>query len=204
MIGAGQVVLIGGGVRSGKSTFALQRARALGKRRVFFATARAGDEEMATRIENHRRERGREFVTVEAPLDLTGALRGAGDFDVAVVDCVTLWLSNLLLRGDAPEAILEQCRDLAKLAQGLSYPLVLVTNEVGMGVVPESKLGRTFRDLAGSAHQILAGSADEIHLAALGVILRLRPGPVMLINDREHNREEPPKNETINEERETP
>ena len=143
---AGSVVLIGGGARSGKSRFALARARSLGERRVFVATAQAFDGEMDDRIALHRAERGADFTTVEEPLELAGALRAQDDADVVLAE--------------------RRCH------------AVLVTNEVGFGIVPDNALARTFRDVAGRAHQSLARIADEIHVAILGSVLRLRPGPV--------------------------
>jgi len=177
----GRVVLIGGGVRSGKSRFALRRAAELGVRRTFVATAETLDEEMAARVARHRAERDGSFETVEAPRDLLGALRASGDRDVVLVDCLTLWLGTLLVDG-ASDAEVEA--RMAALAGFLSAPpasVVLVTNEVGMGIVPEHPLGRRFRDLAGAAHQRLAAGADEVYLAAMGVVLRLVPGPVEVV-----------------------
>lgn len=178
-----ELVLVGGGVRSGKSTFALSLARVREGRRAFVATAQPLDEEMRARIAAHRAERADDFATVEAPLDLPGALRSlaADPPAVVVVDCLTLWLSNLLLRGDGPEAIGREVERLAAALAACPFHAVLVTNEVGMGVVPESALGRAFRDVAGRAHQALAQRADRIFLAALGCILRLRPAPVTLV-----------------------
>jgi len=178
MTAAKQIVLVGGGARSGKSAYALARARELGARRLFVATARRYDAEMEDRIARHRAEREAEFDTAEEPLALPEVLAGARGYDVAVVDCVTLWLSNQLIDGAPPEAIERRIEDLAAALARAPCHVVLVTNEVGMGVHPESALGRTFRDLAGRAHQRLAVAATEIHLAVLGVVVRLVPGPV--------------------------
>jgi adenosylcobinamide kinase / adenosylcobinamide-phosphate guanylyltransferase len=178
---AHELVLVGGGVRSGKSAFALALARRLGGRRAFVATAQPFDDEMRARIAAHRAERDGDFATVEAPLDLPAALEALGSAaEVVVVDCLTLWLSNLLLRGDPPEAIGRAVARLADVLRASPFHAILVTNEVGMGVVPESALGRAFRDVAGRAHQHLARRADRIYLAALGCILRLRPAPIEL------------------------
>lgn len=175
-----EIVLVGGGVRSGKSAFALEVARGLGARRVFVATAQAFDGEMEGRIAAHRAERGDAFRTVEEPVDLAGALARV-DADVVLVDCLTLWISNLLLRGDDLAAVAAQVEAVAAVLSRRRLHAVLVTNEVGMGVVPESALGRTFRDAAGRAHQRLAREADRIYLTALGCILRLRPAPLTLV-----------------------
>jgi len=172
------IVLVGGGVRSGKSAFALARAEALGTRRVFVATAEGLDGEMDERIARHRAERGDRFRTIEAPVALAQAIAAIDRADVAVIDCLTLWLSNLLVRDVPRDDVLALTDDLiATLAQCTCH-VVVVTNEVGMGVVPPSPLGRAFRDVAGTAHQRLARIAGEIHLAALGVVIRLRPGPI--------------------------
>ena len=175
---AGSVVLIGGGARSGKSRFALARARALGERRVFVATAQPFDGEMERRIGQHRTERGDDFATVEEPLELARVLRAQDGADVLLVDCLTLWLSNRLLRGE-DEATLGRAVDelCCALAERRCH-VVLVTNEVGFGIVPDNPLARTFRDVAGCAHQQLARVADEVYVAILGSVLRLRPGPV--------------------------
>lgn len=174
----GRIILIGGGARSGKSAFALARARSLGARRVFVATAEASDGEMRERIARHQAERGPDFETVEAPLDLTGALRSLDGAEVVLVDCLTLWISNLLLAGLSDAEVLAKVSELAQLLAASRFHALLVTNEVGMGLVPESALGRRFRDLAGRVHQRLARVADEVYLAALGLMLRLRPEPV--------------------------
>jgi adenosylcobinamide kinase / adenosylcobinamide-phosphate guanylyltransferase len=174
----GGVALVGGGARSGKSAFALARAQRLGPRRIFLATAEPLDEEMETRIARHRQERGGAFITIEEPRHLPDRLAQLAEVDVVVVDCLTLWLSNLLVGGVTAEPIQQQVEALvAVLAQRRFWALV-VTNEVGMGIVPETPLGRAFRDLAGWTHQRLARLADEIFLATLGVVLRLHPHPV--------------------------
>jgi adenosylcobinamide kinase / adenosylcobinamide-phosphate guanylyltransferase len=171
------LILVGGGVRSGKSAYALARARTLGPRRVFLATARAYDEELADRIRRHQAERP-DFQTIEEPVALAERLPALAGHDVAVVDCVTLWLANLLVDGVPPDEIDRRAAGLATALRAAPCHVVVVTNEVGMGVHPETALGRSFRDLSGRAHQALARVSDEIHLAVLGTLLRLRPGPV--------------------------
>jgi len=174
-----ELILVGGGARSGKSAFALALARSLGPRRAFVATAEARDGEMRERIARHREERGAEFSTVEEPLELARAVSALRGVDVAVIDCLTLWLSNLLLRGDPPAEIASRVERLLGALATAPFRSILVTNEVGMGVVPESALGRAFRDVAGRAHQVLAARADRLYLAALGTVLRIRPGPIV-------------------------
>lgn len=175
---ARSLILVGGGSRSGKSAFALALARRLGKRRLFLATAQPGDAEMRDRIVQHRRERGDDFVTVEEPLEVPEAIGRHADHEVAVLDCLTLWLANLLVKGESSEAILQRVDRLVDALQSGPPHAIVVTNEVGMGIVPESPLGRTFRDLAGLAHQRLSQQADEIYLAILGTVLKIKPSLV--------------------------
>lgn len=176
------LILIGGGVRTGKSAFAIELSRTLGQRRVFVATAEAKDDEMRERIARHQIDRGDEFVTIEEPLDLTEVLLGITDTDVVLIDCLTLWLSNMLLRDCSTSQVEQEVERLVEAIEKSRFNTVIVTNEVGMGIVPESVLGRLFRDLAGHAHQRLASQAERIYLAALGVILRLRPEPIQVVN----------------------
>jgi adenosylcobinamide kinase/adenosylcobinamide-phosphate guanylyltransferase len=178
------VVLVGGGVRSGKSAFALSRAHALGRRRAFVATAQALDDEMRVRIERHALERGDAFDTIEAPFDLAETLAALHAVDVAVIDCLTLWLSNLLVRGDDERRVLDAVDALVTTLLDVPFAVVVVTNEVGMGVVPDSALGRRFRDVSGHAHQRIAPHARELYFAAMGCVLRLRPEPVSLAEAR--------------------
>jgi adenosylcobinamide kinase / adenosylcobinamide-phosphate guanylyltransferase len=181
----GRIILIGGGARSGKSRFALALARRLGRRRAFVATAQPLDAEMSARIAEHARQRGDDFETVEEPVDLPAALARATASDVVVVDCLTIWLANLLVRGDTASYALETVGRLIVHLERRERHFVLVSNEVGLGLVPETPLGRAFRDVTGLAHQRIARVADEIYLAVLGTILRLRPGPVAVAADDE-------------------
>lgn len=174
-----RIILVGGGARCGKSDLALTLARRLGERRLFLAAAQAGDDEMRDRIARHRRTRGDDFHTIEEPLAVPEVLREAAGHDVVVFDCLTLWLTNLLLDGREPEAVLRRVEELADVLRRGPTHAILVTNEVGLGLVPETPLGRTFRDVAGLAHQRLAALADEVYFGALGLMLRLKPGPVV-------------------------
>ena len=180
-----RLILVGGGARSGKSAFALDYARRLAAQQVdaprplFVATAQAFDDEMRIRIDRHRDERGAIFDTTEEPLRLAAVIAAAESGRVVLVDCLTLWLSNLLL-AEAPDGeILRQVTAVAEAAAGRAGPTLLVTNEVGLGLVPETALGRRFRDLAGAAHQRLAAIADEVYAALMGMVLRLHPGPMI-------------------------
>jgi adenosylcobinamide kinase / adenosylcobinamide-phosphate guanylyltransferase len=176
-----RLILIGGGARSGKSRFALARAHALGNRRLFIATAEPSDDEMRDRIARHRADRGAGFDTCEEPRALPETLAADRDHDVVVVDCLTIWISNLLVGGAPVGEVQDRIGVLlATLAARRSH-VVIVSNEVGMGLVPETPLGRVFRDLTGLAHQRISAVADELHLAVMGVVLRLRPGPVEVV-----------------------
>lgn len=167
------MLLVLGGARSGKSRYAEQRARATGLARVYVATAEARDAEMAARIARHQRDRGPDWRTVEAPLDLAGCIRReAAAGRVLLVDCLTLWLSNLLLAGRDADAATAELLAAAKAAPG---QLIFVSNEVGWGIVPDNALARRFRDAAGRLNQQVAASADEVQLVVAGLPLALRP-----------------------------
>lgn len=170
-----RLILVGGGARSGKSSFALALARRLGRRRLFVATAEARDEEMHLRIRRHREDRGPEFDTVEEPLELAAVVREVKHHDVVLIDCLTLWLANRLLAASEPDLVLAHVGELLAVLSKRQGHVIVVTNEVGLGIVPESELGRQFRDLAGTAHQRLSRQADEIYFAVLGTILRVKP-----------------------------
>ena len=167
------IILIGGGARSGKSRHALNLARQHGVRLAFIATAAAGDEEMQERIARHRYERGVGFTTFEEPLAVAGRIASdAHRFDAVVVDCLTLWLSNQLLADEA--AVERECRRLIECAAAAPSPVLLVTNEVGCGIVPENALARQFRDLAGKLNQQAAQAANEVHWMVFGIPLKVK------------------------------
>lgn len=172
------LVLVGGGVRSGKSAFALTRAMALGDDRVFIATAQAFDDEMRARIDAHKRERAETFRTLEAPMSLTETLLGVAQGDVVLVDCLTLFVSNLLCTGLDDDEVASRFDALLGALDTRTRHIVLVTNEVGLGIVPDNALSRRFRDHAGTLHRRIAAVADEVYFATMGVVLRLRPSPV--------------------------
>lgn len=161
-----------GGTRSGKSAFAARLALASGLQPVYVATAQALDAEMAARIERHRRERGARWTTVEAPDDLAGALAVWSTPDrCVVVDCLTLWLTNVLINGRDAEAARDE---LLGVVAGRRGPVVLVSNEVGLGVVPTGELTRRFVDEAGFLHQAVAAIADRAVFLVAGVPLELK------------------------------
>ena len=169
-----EVTLVLGGARSGKSAYALRAAEACAGRRaralVFVATGQALDAEMAERIATHRARRDARWRTVEAPHDLAAALDGLRPDEVAVVDCLTLWLSNAMFA----EAVDSRRSSLMAALGRCAAPLWLVSNEVGWGLVPETPLGRRFRDEAGWLNQAVAALADRAVLIVAGLPLVLK------------------------------
>jgi adenosylcobinamide kinase / adenosylcobinamide-phosphate guanylyltransferase len=169
------VTFITGGARSGKSRLAEELAGRYGAPLGYLATGAAGDGEMAARIARHQARRGADWQTMEEPLQLTGVLRGHdGYFAAILVDCVTLWLTNLLMHRDDPARVLARVRELCASFAALQTPLVIVSNEVGLGIVPDNPLARTFRDLAGEANELIAAAADEVYITFSGLPLKLK------------------------------
>ncbi len=167
-------LLIVGGARSGKSRFAVERLSP-DARIVFVATAEARDEDMAKRIARHRAERPQRWSTVETPCDLVSRLRGLEDaYDGILVDCLTLWVSNLLLRGDLDDAILDEAEALAGLIGRRRSSFTLVSNEVGEGVHPETAMGLRFRDLLGVVNQRVAAVCTTVVLMVAGIPLTVK------------------------------
>jgi adenosylcobinamide kinase/adenosylcobinamide-phosphate guanylyltransferase len=171
------LTLILGGCRSGKSGLALRRANAAAaQQRIFIATAVAFDVEMQDRIKRHQAERGAEWRTIEAPLALPEALAEYGrEGWVLLVDCLTLWISNLLLELADSAAVEGRVAELINAVKASAGPVILVSNEVGLGVVPENRLGRQFRDLAGLANQSMAACADEVIMTVAGIPVVIKP-----------------------------
>lgn len=165
------IILITGGARSGKSTRAEARALGPAGRPIYIATAEARDEEMRERIERHRARRGAQWLEREVPLELVPALIETDGMGARLVDCLTLWLSNLMLAGR------DWSREAAGLAEALPQqksPVVLVTNEVGLGIVPDNALARQFRDAAGILNQTIARVADEVEFVVAGLPMRVK------------------------------
>jgi adenosylcobinamide kinase/adenosylcobinamide-phosphate guanylyltransferase len=171
--GEGFITLVLGGARSGKSAYA---ERLIGARGLYLATAETGDAEMAERIREHRERRGAGWKTVEEPVDVAGAIERNASADLPVlVDCLTLWLSNLMA---AQRNIDHEADRLVNCLHSLPSPVVLVSNEVGLGIVPATPLGRAFRDHAGRLNQRVAAAADRVIFVAAGLPLTLKePAP---------------------------
>lgn len=168
---APRLSLILGGARSGKSRFALARAKASGLAPVYVATAQAYDDEMAERIRLHQAER-QGMVTVEAPIDLGAAIAAEGrQGRLLLIDCLTLWLSNVML---AERDVAAACDGLETALKACACPVVAVSNEVGLSIVPENALARRFRDAQGRLNQQIAAVADEVVFVAAGLPLYLK------------------------------
>ncbi|MBL8906817.1 MAG: bifunctional adenosylcobinamide kinase/adenosylcobinamide-phosphate guanylyltransferase [Rhizobiales bacterium] len=165
-------LLVLGGARSGKSAYAESRAAAHAGDKIYIATAEVTDAEMGERIRHHQDRRGKGWLTVEAPLDLSAALRELDAPNrVILIDCVTVWINNLIFHDRAVEpAVADFCAALSQ-AEG---KIIMVSNEVGFGIVPENVLARRFRDLAGRANQSIAATADEVVLVVAGLPLTMK------------------------------
>jgi adenosylcobinamide kinase/adenosylcobinamide-phosphate guanylyltransferase len=179
----GRLILVLGGVRSGKSDYAEELAQSLGQAQVLFvATAEAGDAEMARRIAAHQQSRPASWRTLEAPRHIGEAIQShLGEAAVVLVDCMTLLVSNVMLAlGDDPDAtqaeqaVQDEIQALLRTCQRSPMTCIAVSNEVGLGVVPEHRLGRLYRDLLGKANQALAAQADEVYLMVAGLAVELK------------------------------
>jgi adenosylcobinamide kinase/adenosylcobinamide-phosphate guanylyltransferase len=176
---AKQIILLLGGARSGKSRYAQQLAGQLSAKVFFVATGEALDEEMQTRIAEHRKSRPESWRTLEVPTGIGKAIeKGIGDAKVVLIDCLTLLISNLLYdEPDYPEAeerVISEINELITTMNKLNASFVIVSNEVGMGLVPETKLGRIYRDMLGKANQLLASHATEVYLMVACLPVRVK------------------------------
>ena len=171
-----KITLITGGARSGKSTHALELAkRGAGARRFFIATAEPLDDEMRERIAHHRANRSTDFTTIEEPIAVGAALsKLTRHADIVVVDCLTLWISNLLMTNRGDEEIMDEARGLAATMAGAPFASIVVTDEVGAGIVPENAMARRFRDLLGWTNQAIAQTAERVVLMVAGYPLRVK------------------------------
>ena len=181
------VILVIGGARSGKSSFAQQLALEAHGPVLFVATAEAGDEEMRRRIEEHRKQRPASWRTLEAATDIGRQIQKvAGDAETVLIDCITLLVNNVLLKsggynGDKVDAtrveaeVLAEINQLIQCIDQVPAGFIMVTNEVGLGLVPANEMGRTYRDLLGRANQMLAGRADRVYLMVAGLPLLIKP-----------------------------
>lgn len=168
-----EVILVLGGARSGKSRYAQKIGKAVKGKKVFLATAQALDEEMARRIEKHKKQRGDEWETHEEPIELARVISELQhEYKVILVDCLTLWLSNLLMTyGDDCQRVEDRIQGLIECLTSMKNTVIFVSNEVGLGIVPENRMARSFRDLAGMLNQQVAEKADQVILMVAGMPL---------------------------------
>jgi adenosylcobinamide kinase/adenosylcobinamide-phosphate guanylyltransferase len=171
-------MLVLGGAKSGKSTFALKICNQLNKKPVFLATARALDDEMAERIRRHKLERGNEWITEEEPLNIKDAiLRLAKDDRIIVFDCLTLWINNLYMEYEEDRNAIEMAMDdLLGILEGIKGAIIIVSNEVGSGIVPDNPLARSYRDDIGFLNQRIAGLSRKVVNVIAGLPLVLKDG----------------------------
>ncbi|MBI2831113.1 MAG: bifunctional adenosylcobinamide kinase/adenosylcobinamide-phosphate guanylyltransferase [Chloroflexi bacterium] len=176
---AEKIVFILGGARSGKSHFAQEMAGKISNKVLFVATGEPRDEEMQARIEKHKKARPKSWHTVEAPTNIGKHIEAEiGDAEVVVLDCLTLLVSNLLgERVDyekAEKPVMAEVNSLISSINKINATFIIVSNEVGMGLVPETPLGRIYRDLLGTAHQLIAQRANEVYLVVAGIPVRIK------------------------------
>ncbi len=166
------ITLVLGGARSGKSAFAEMRIAGSGLEPVYVATGRVWDEEMRARVDAHKSRRGRGWTTIEEPIDIAGVLdREARKGRAVLVDCLTLWVTNLMMEQRDVGA---ESETLCAACAGLDCPVVFVSNEVGLGIVPDNAMARAFRDHAGRLHQQIAMLATEVYFVAAGLPLKMK------------------------------
>ncbi len=176
-----KIILITGGARSGKSSYALHRAESLSTKRLFVATCPKIDPEMSERVRRHQIEReGRGWVTVESETDLSTVFkRQAEGFDVVLIDCITLWVNNILFAEEAHDSAVDDyyikalCNDWLEACNQFAGTVICVTNEVGLGIVPDNALARRYRDLVGTCNQLIGKNAHEVILVSCGIPLFL-------------------------------
>ena len=170
-----KTILITGGCRSGKSRYALDYANRHFSRKMYLATCEALDEEMAQRIEHHKKTRGPEWQTVEEPIEIVERIKQYQDgVEVILLDCITLWLSNLLMKWDLDSKIMEEADRMIDAIEQTRTSLIIVSNEVGMGIVPADPLSRRFRDLSGMVSQKIAEVADSVVFMVSGIPMFLK------------------------------
>lgn len=178
-------VLVLGGARSGKTGFAERLALRSGTRPAYLATAQALDAEMRDRVESHKQQRAQVFATIEEPIRLSAAIaEAARSHDAILVDCLTLWITNLIVANQNVAAAVDEL--LATLAETTSARVILVSNEVGLGIVPDNAMARMFRDLAGSAHQRIAEICDDAYFVVAGLPMVLKGSAPEVVERRVH------------------
>ena len=171
----GKLIFITGGSRSGKSSLAVKVAQSIRKRKIFIATCIPEDDEMKRRVMLHKRSRPASWRTIEQEGSLLPVLRKETKLDIVIiVDCLTLFVSSLLMKKTGENKIKDETNKAVKIIKGGKATVIIVSNEVGSGLVPENKLGRDFRDIVGACNQIVAGAADEVIYMVSGIPLTIR------------------------------
>ena len=170
------IVFVTGGARSGKSDFVQELAEKLDGKRLFLATAEALDDEMKERIRKHKEKRGDRWDTLEEPLDLGNAIRSVSkSYRTILIDCITVWLSNLLMEyKDEDEIISEIMDDFFSAMDDFEETIIVVSNEVGLGIVPDNELARIYRDKLGFLNQRMANRADHVHILFSGIPVKIK------------------------------
>jgi adenosylcobinamide kinase / adenosylcobinamide-phosphate guanylyltransferase len=172
---ADKITFITGGARSGKSAFAEKVAASIDGKRAYLATAQALDAEMVSRIEHHRKRRGNAWDTFEEPLAVGELLNKlSGRYNVILLDCLTLWLSNVMAHTDGDDEVFRQAGLLVEAVKNVKGTCIIVSNEVGLGIVPDNPLARRFRDLAGFVNQQMAQASDEAYLLTSGIPMKIK------------------------------
>lgn len=172
---AHRIYFITGGARSGKSSFAERLAEGLAGRRAYLATAQALDAEMVRRVEQHRRRRGAKWDTFEEPLAISDLLAKLSDrYETVLVDCLTLWLSNIMEHTAGDDELQMRMEELLTAIKDFKGACILVSNEVGLGIVPDNPLARRFRDLAGILNQRIAEASHEAYFVAAGIPVKIK------------------------------
>lgn len=179
-----KLFLILGGARSGKSAFALHLAESIPGKKAYLATGEPIDEEMFTRIKRHKKERGNKWATIEEPVNIANVIRTNKEYAVILLDCLTLWLSNLMHTSGCPSPLVgegngggafeEEINSLISTCKRSKANIIIVSNEVGLGIVPENHLARRFRDIAGYTNQRIAEVANEVYFVAAGIAMRMK------------------------------
>jgi len=170
-----KIIFITGGARSGKSQFALELARSFTGPKAYLATAQPLDREMAERIRRHKRNRPKDWQTLEEPLRVSEILEEKGDnFGLILIDCLTLWISNGLMAHWTEKKFLQEADRLCEVCRETRCSLIIVSNEVGLGIVPDNPSARMFRDLSGLIHQKISRQADEVYFMVSGIPLQLK------------------------------
>jgi adenosylcobinamide kinase/adenosylcobinamide-phosphate guanylyltransferase len=170
-----KIYFITGGARSGKSAFAENLAKGVAGKRAFIATAQALDPEMAVKIEKHRKDRDKVWDTYEEPLAVAELLRKLSNrYQVVLLDCLTLWLSNVIAHAGGDDVVTARSLELVAAIKDFGGSCIIVSNEVGLGIVPDNPLARKFRDFAGMLNQKIARAADEVYFTASGIPVKIK------------------------------